>query len=108
MARVRWTNFSGGLWLTGPPEDNPDGTLRRATGVAPLRSIALRSRSGTLQYFALNAHSMTRFNDEYVMGVGTSLYKSASRAIGSEALIPAPATGGPAALDGTPVTLFPK
>lgn len=102
--RLRWTDFSRGLWIVGPREANPEGTLRRAKGVAPLRSVSLRSRSGTLGYFTLDAHSMTRFNDEYIIGAGTSLFKSVLRAIGSEVVIPAPVAGGPATLDGTRLT----
>jgi hypothetical protein len=97
--RHRWTNFSRGLWLVGPPETNPPQSLRRAKGAAPLRSLALRSRSGTLSFFALPAHSMTRYNDEYVIGHGTSLSKSVSRAIGSEVAIT-----GSAVFDSTALT----
>ena len=104
MPRIRWRDFSKGLWLVGPAEDTPDGHLRRAKGVAPLRSIALRSRSGTLQFFALAAHSMTRYNGEYVIGSSMNLYTSVARAIGSEVLITGPSGGGPTALDGTFLT----
>lgn len=102
--RQRWQNFGGGLWITGPREDNPQGTLRRAKGVAPLRSVALRSRSGTLGYFTLDAHSMTRFDDEYLIGAGVDLYVSVNRAIGSESVVGSAPAGGPGAQDGTRLT----
>lgn len=76
--RHRWRDFSGGLWLVGPTEDNPPTALRRAKGVAPLRSVALRSRSGTLNFYTLDAHSMTRYNGFYFFGDGTNLTRSAN------------------------------
>ena len=88
MGRIRWNNFSQGLWLVGPGEDNPQGSLRRAKGVYPLRTQAARSRSGTLSYFGVNAKSMTRFHDEYILGTSAgTLQRSVLRAVDSETAI---------------------
>lgn len=78
MARIKWTDFRRGLWLVGPSETSPEGTVRRATGAGPLRTIALRSRSGTLSFYSLDAHSMARYNGFYFFGDGTNLTRSAN------------------------------
>lgn len=73
--RMTWRNFANGLWLKGPRENNPPGTLRRATSVYPLRTGSVRSRSQITQLAALSAHSLYKFAARRIAGVGTAIWR---------------------------------
>ncbi len=68
--------FTNGLYLSTPPDASPDGTLRRARGLHPLSNLSVRSRNGSTLLHALNAHTISYFNDIWHMGVGGDLYRS--------------------------------
>ncbi len=75
--RLTWRNFGNGLWLKGPRENNPPGTLRRATSVYPLRTGSVRSRSQITQLDAIaSAHSLFKFAGERIVGAATTIYRT--------------------------------
>lgn len=47
MARIRFRDFSKGLWLRGFQDEIPDGGARRFKGVHPIRQGGIRSRAGS-------------------------------------------------------------
>ncbi len=70
--------FDKGLYL-GPPQDTlVEGFLRRARGLHTLSEKSARSRDGSGLLAALDAHSITYFNDYWYYGVLTSLYRGLS------------------------------
>ena len=75
MGRTSLIDFGGGLWISGPVNRTPKGNFRRFRGVHQIRTSSLRSRNGTTQLFALDAHSLHRFNDLRFQGAGSVLYR---------------------------------
>src|SRR6266446_460431 len=78
MPRLTWRNFSGGLWLNGPRENNPPGTLRRASAVFPTRSGSLRSRSGIVTFTQRVAHSLFKYNGRRIAGIAAQIWREVS------------------------------
>lgn len=76
--RLRWRDLGGGLYLSGPREDQPPTTLRRAIGLHNIPTASLRSRAGSTLLYTLDAHSLVRFHDHRLQGVGTGLYLDGS------------------------------
>lgn len=74
-APVRWRSGSRGWWPSGPTDTAPKGSLRRATGVHPVRTRSIRSRNGSTLLSTLAGHSITRFDDHRYVGAGTVLYR---------------------------------
>jgi hypothetical protein len=75
MSRLRFRNFAGGLWLPGPREELPEGTVRRGRGLHKTQTSSARSRSGSTLLFPLDAHSLSRFVISRFQGVGTDFYR---------------------------------
>ena len=72
---LAWRLFTGGLWLTGPRENNPAGSMRRANAVYPLRTGSVRSRSGITQLENRAAHSLFKAFGRRIAGIGTQLWR---------------------------------
>lgn len=77
---LTWDDFSKGLWLLGPKDGNPAGTLRRAKGLHPVRGQSLRSRDGHAVINALgvtgNINSHIYFNSFHWVGTDAgNLYR---------------------------------
>lgn len=71
-----WRAFSSGIWIAGPRENNPPGTVRRANATFPLRTGSLRSRSGmTTIASGLTAHSLFKAFGRRIAGVGALIYR---------------------------------
>jgi len=75
IQRIRWRSFTSGLWFKGPRENNPDGTLRRAKSVFPLRTGSVRSRSGIATLALLDAHSLFKFGGRRIAAVFSDIYR---------------------------------
>lgn len=73
--RASWNDFTKGLWTVGGKEHTMTGFLRRAKGIHAIRTPHLQSRDGSTLLFALDAHSLTRFDDTRIQGSGTALYR---------------------------------
>ncbi len=78
--RLAIRNFDKGLWVAGPRDKNPPGTLRRAKGVSNSHEPHIRSRWGGQELygsstFAAAPHSLIRFNDTRFQGASTILYR---------------------------------
>ncbi len=76
--RVAWRLFTAGLWLKGPRENNPEGSLRRAFSVHPLRTGSIRSRSGHTEISTVTViapHSLYKAFGTRIAGVGTQIQK---------------------------------
>src|SRR5437763_7949902 len=101
MARRRYRDFRGGLIPSGPRESVPDNALRRARGIWPVRSPAIRSRNGTSLVDTVPAavHSFVRTSSpaggNRFYGAGTGFYVSSGGVV-------APVPGAPA-LSGHPL-----
>lgn len=80
MARiVLYRGPHKGLWVAGPRETMPEGTLRRARGVHPVATRSIRTRHGSLSVHSLvGVHSLFRFGDVRFQGAGTVLYRAGS------------------------------
>lgn len=74
VTRLRWRVFTRGWWGTGARDAQPEGTLRRAIGIAQIKTTELRSRNGSTVIANLDAHSVVRFSDRRYAGVGTELF----------------------------------
>lgn len=72
---LKWRIFTGGIWLKGPRENNPEGTLRRAKSVYPLRTGSVRSRSGSHSFATLTAHSLFKYAGRRIAGVAATIYR---------------------------------
>lgn len=59
----------------GAKDAVPEGTLRRASGIAPVKTTLLRSRWGSTLIASVAAHSVHRFADIRFAGVGTEYRK---------------------------------
>lgn len=75
--RIPLRNFFKGLWLTPAADEIPPGSLRRARGVHAIKTQSIKSRNGSALLYAVDAHSIVRFNDIWFFGVGTAIYKAA-------------------------------
>lgn len=78
MPPITIRNFGKGLWIDGPNDNMPGGTLRRAKGVHPSTRGDAHSRDGSILLYELNAHSLTRFDDIRYQGAGTNFYRDGS------------------------------
>lgn len=72
---IKINQFDKGLYLGLPKDKLPPGSCFRYRGVSPLSDGSIRSRNGSAQLSALDAHSIFYFNSNYYYGVLTSLYK---------------------------------
>ena len=70
------TRPHGGLWTNGPRDAIPAGALRRARGLHAVRRNSLASRPGSTLLYALNAHSLFRYNDVRFQGASAILYRN--------------------------------
>ena len=75
---IKINQFDKGLYLGLPKDKLPPGSCFRYRGVSPLSDGSIRSRNGSAQLSALDAHSIFYFNSNYYYGVLTSLYKGLS------------------------------
>lgn len=75
MSRLRFRSFAGGLWLPGPREELPEGTVRRGRGLHKIQTSSARSRSGSTLLYPLDSHSLTRFGGVRFQGAGTVFYR---------------------------------
>ena len=73
-ARLIWRLFTSGLWLKGPRENNPEGSMRRAFSVHPLRTGSIRSRSGHTEIQEIAPHSLFKAFGKRIAGVATDIY----------------------------------
>jgi hypothetical protein len=79
MALFRITKLaSGGLYLSGPDDQLPEGFMRRYRGVSPLAQNSAISRDGSALLYSLNAHSLVYFASNWHSGVSTSFYRAAA------------------------------
>jgi len=76
--RAKWHDFSKGLWTVGGTEHTMEGFLRRMRGAHSIRTPHLQSRDGSTLLFALNAHSLYRFNDQRLQAAEANLYLNGS------------------------------
>jgi len=60
----------------GARDAQPEGTLRRASGIAPVKTTALRSRWGSSVLFNRTAHSLYRFADARFQGTSGLFYRN--------------------------------
>jgi hypothetical protein len=76
MPRVRFRDFSKGLWVTGPAEANPPGTYRRGKNVGKITTASMRSRFGSTAKFvaSVKPHSIVVYNDQIFYGAGTQFF----------------------------------
>src|SRR6185369_15428690 len=76
MPRVRFRSFSGGLFLSHPRDEVPQGTLYRAKGIRnPALSRSLRSRFGSRQLEVIplsRVHSITTWHRQRYYGASNS------------------------------------
>ncbi len=79
MPRIRWRIFTKGLWAMGARDNQPEGTLRRASGIAPVKTTALRSRWGSSVLFNRTAHSLYRFADARFAGDSVFFYRDGAQ-----------------------------
>lgn len=75
IRRMQWRAFTGGLWFKGPRENNPQGTLRRAKSIFPLRTGSIRSRSGIATIANLEAHSLFKYGGRRIAGVAAQIWR---------------------------------
>lgn len=73
--RISFRDWGKGLWLKGPTENTPTNALRRAKSVFPLRGGSIKSRSGSVRFFNLDAHSLFKFVGSRIIGAGTAIYR---------------------------------
>lgn len=78
--RLAIRNFAEGLWVAGPRDKNPEGSLRRAKGVSNSHEPHIRSRWGGQELygssvFAAAPHTFIRFGDVRFQGASTILYR---------------------------------
>ena len=92
--RLRWRIFTKGWWGTGARDAQPQGTLRRALGIAQIKTSELRSRNGSTVIATLDAHSVCRFANRRYAGVLDKLYVDGATIVR-------------AGLDGTKLTFVP-
>ncbi len=73
MPKVRFVDFSQGLFTEGRDESIPEGAMRRFKGMHPLSTSFARSRFGSTEIEDLASHSLFRFDDKRYQGVTTTL-----------------------------------
>jgi len=83
VKRIKWRVFTRGWWGTGARDSIPEGTMRRAIGIAAIKTSELRSRSGSTIIADLDAHSVARFNNRRFQGVVRDFYKDGTTVIQS-------------------------
>lgn len=76
MARVTFTDFNKRLFVAGGRDDAPDGTLRRARGVAPELTGSVMSMYPPLVIYGIKALNLIRFNNQRYQFDGSILYKN--------------------------------
>jgi len=83
--RHRERNFTGGIFLAGPKEDGPAGSLRRGRGLSLVKTGSAKSRWGAAVAPFLNiagqianVHSLYTFTGIRICGAGTSFYEDGS------------------------------
>lgn len=69
--RHKLRRFNQGLWISPEETQIPDGALRRNRGAHPTKTSSLRTRNGMTLKYTRNAHSISRFSDEWVWGAST-------------------------------------
>jgi hypothetical protein len=75
MPRIRWRDFSAGLFVAPPRDSVPAGTLARATGIRnPALGRALRTRWGSRLVASESGpvHSIVSWHRRRYFGVGTT------------------------------------
>ena len=77
--RVQFNDLSGGLWVSPGADKQPPNSWRRLVGVRPDSFDSIRSRWGSTLEQTENAHSIYRFNDNTVTGVGTTLKRDGTQ-----------------------------
>lgn len=65
---------SGGLYLSGPNDQLPEGFMRRFRGVSALSTNSIITRDGSDLIHSLNAHSLRYFASSWYSGVSTAFY----------------------------------
>ena len=75
MPIKRFLEFTKGLFLSGPSDRIPEGTTWRNRGMSALSDKSFKSRSGSAQIHALDAHSLVYFASAWHSGVSTAFYK---------------------------------
>lgn len=76
-----YKTFTKGLYLSGPIDDMPVGTVRRNRGIGAIAENSFLSRPGSTQLYALDAHSIVYFADAWFSGVGTSIYRASTEKV---------------------------
>lgn len=73
-----WEDFSRGLWLAGPPEKSPPGTVRRGRGLHPVSTAgSARVRFGSKLVTTLTrTHTLLRFGLFRMAADGTDLWRA--------------------------------
>lgn len=70
MPRIRWRDFTRGLWVAGGRDNVPDGALRRASGISQINESAIRSARGQRLINSFPANQYIRFNDALFQAEG--------------------------------------
>lgn len=73
--KIRFEDFSNGLWVAGAPDTVPKGYLRRARGIHSVYNANIRSRDGDSTLYSLAAHTLYRYDDARYQAADASLYK---------------------------------
>ena len=76
--RIRFRTFDKGLFVSPAADQLPEGALRRARGVAAVRTGSIKSRFGSTQVLTAPAtvHTVFRFGDVRFAGVGGLLQRN--------------------------------
>jgi len=69
-------NFTSGLILSPPADLIPEGSVRSNRGISATATGSFRSRFGSSQIDALNAHSIFYFSNVFWYGIGTEFYRA--------------------------------
>lgn len=72
------SNFTDGLNLSAPADQIPEGQTRSNRGLSPTALGSFRTRFGSTQLSALDAHSIFYFADVFWYGASTILYRTAT------------------------------
>ena len=73
--RISFTNFNRRLNVAGGREQVPEGSLRRARGVAPELTGSVQSMFPPLVLYGIKSLNLIRFNDKRYQFDGKILYK---------------------------------
>lgn len=74
--RISFRSWTKGLFVKGPVENMPPESLRIANNVYPTRGGSIKSRSGFTALYTTDAHSISKFNQNYILGVTTGLRRA--------------------------------